>query len=106
MNVPGSKVMLLPNGAADTNRHLVELIDTIKPHIIELIEHANKVSSCNIQLGGPFASNTVRPYSLASGRCGCNHKKKVIFKLISRMDTSSISCEISLSECHKTLLYR
>ena len=49
MNVPGSKVMLLPNGAADTNHHLVELIDTIKPHIIELIEHANKVSSCNIQ---------------------------------------------------------
>lgn len=39
----GSKVLLLPNGMARTNRNIVELIDLVKPHIVELIEHANHI---------------------------------------------------------------
>jgi len=43
LNSPGSKVLLLPNGAAGTNHHLVEMIDAIKPQVIELIDNANKI---------------------------------------------------------------
>jgi len=42
-HVQGSKVMLLPNGPAECNTNLVELIDVIKPHIVGLIDHANKI---------------------------------------------------------------
>jgi len=41
--VQGSKVLLLPNGPAGTNPALIELIDMIKPQIVGLIEHANKI---------------------------------------------------------------
>jgi len=43
LNTPGSKVLLLPNGPSDTNTHLVEMIDTIKPQIVDLIDNANKI---------------------------------------------------------------
>jgi len=42
-SVQGSKVLLLPNGPAGTNPQLIELIDLIKPQIVGLIEHANKI---------------------------------------------------------------
>ena len=40
---------------------------------------------------------------LAPGRCGCN-LELVFFKLISRKDVFSISCEIALGECLETSL--
>jgi len=43
LNVPGPKVLLLPNGASETNHHLVEMIDAIKPHVVDLIDNANKI---------------------------------------------------------------
>jgi len=43
LNTPGSKVLLLPNGPAETNKHLVEMIDVIKPQIVDLIDNANKI---------------------------------------------------------------
>jgi len=43
LNTPGSKVLLLPNGASETNHYLVEMIDAIKPHVVDLIDNANKI---------------------------------------------------------------
>lgn len=43
VNVPGTKVFLLPNGLVPTNSKITELVDIIKPHILDLIEHANKI---------------------------------------------------------------
>lgn len=43
MSVPGSKVVLLPNGAVHTNPKILELINMVKPEIRELIDNANKV---------------------------------------------------------------
>ncbi len=40
---PGSKVILLPNGELLPNKHIVELVDTVKPEVIELIDYGNKV---------------------------------------------------------------
>lgn len=39
----GSRVMALPNGMSPSNRHIVEVVEIVKPHIRELIDHANKV---------------------------------------------------------------
>jgi len=39
----GSKVLLLPNGACSTNSKICELIDIVKPKIIQLMDHANVV---------------------------------------------------------------
>jgi len=43
MSVPGSKVVVLPNGAVNTNLEILELINMVKPEIRELIDNANKV---------------------------------------------------------------
>lgn len=41
-NVPdGTKVMALPSGAVYTNKHLVELIELVKPNIRKLVEDSN-----------------------------------------------------------------
>lgn len=37
----GSKVMVLPTGSVPTNKHLVELVATVKPHIRKLVEDSN-----------------------------------------------------------------
>ncbi|KAK3102885.1 hypothetical protein FSP39_014678 [Pinctada imbricata] len=39
--IPGTKVMILPNGPAPCNKKLVTLAERIKPLIRELIDHAN-----------------------------------------------------------------
>lgn len=40
----GTKVMILPTGAVPNNKHLVELVETVKPHIRKLVEDSNTVS--------------------------------------------------------------
>jgi len=37
----GTKVMILPSGAVPTNKHLMELVDIVKPHIRKLVEDSN-----------------------------------------------------------------
>ncbi|XP_074026531.1 proteasome regulator gamma isoform X1 [Leptinotarsa decemlineata] len=37
----GTKVMVLPTGAVSTNKHLVDLIEQVKPHIRKLVEDSN-----------------------------------------------------------------
>ncbi|XP_066156611.1 proteasome activator complex subunit 3 [Euwallacea fornicatus] len=37
----GSKVMILPTGTVPTNKHLVEMIEVVKPHIRKLVEDSN-----------------------------------------------------------------
>ncbi|KAJ8947948.1 hypothetical protein NQ318_021045 [Aromia moschata] len=37
----GTKVMILPSGSVPTNKHLVELIENVKPHIRKLVEDSN-----------------------------------------------------------------
>ncbi|XP_044261832.1 proteasome activator complex subunit 3 isoform X1 [Tribolium madens] len=37
----GTKVMVLPSGAVPTNKHLVELVELVKPHIRKLVEDSN-----------------------------------------------------------------
>jgi len=37
----GSKVMVLPLGSVPTNKHLVELVESVKPHIRKLVEDSN-----------------------------------------------------------------
>ena len=39
----GTKVLVLPNGVAPCNKHVVELIETVKPLIRQLVEDANLV---------------------------------------------------------------
>jgi len=41
--VSGTKVLVLPNGLAPCNKHLVELIDVVKPLVRQLVEDANKL---------------------------------------------------------------
>ncbi len=41
--IAGSKVYALPGGVVTCNTHIVEIVDTIKPLLRELIDHANKV---------------------------------------------------------------
>jgi proteasome activator subunit 3 (PA28 gamma) len=37
----GTKVMILPSGSVPTNKHLVELVESVKPHIRKLVEDSN-----------------------------------------------------------------
>ena len=37
-------MVVLPNGAVNTNLEILELINMVKPEIRELIDNANKVS--------------------------------------------------------------
>ncbi|KAG5874408.1 hypothetical protein JTB14_033165 [Gonioctena quinquepunctata] len=37
----GTKVMILPTGSVTTNKHLVDLIEQVKPHIRKLVEDSN-----------------------------------------------------------------
>ncbi|KAK9873163.1 hypothetical protein WA026_021396 [Henosepilachna vigintioctopunctata] len=37
----GTKVCILPSGSVTSNKHLVELIESVKPHIRKLVEDAN-----------------------------------------------------------------
>jgi len=37
----GTKVMILPTGAVSTNKHLMELVEIVKPHIRKLVEDSN-----------------------------------------------------------------
>jgi proteasome activator subunit 3 (PA28 gamma) len=39
----GTKVMILPSGSVPTNKHLVELVESVKPHIRKLVEDSNTV---------------------------------------------------------------
>lgn len=39
----GSRVMVLPTGSVPTNKHLVDLIGSVKPHIRKLVEDSNLV---------------------------------------------------------------
>jgi proteasome activator subunit 3 (PA28 gamma) len=41
--VPGTKVMALPSGTVPCNKHLCNVVGTVKPHIRQLIEDANLV---------------------------------------------------------------
>lgn len=43
-DVEGTKVMALPTGSVLTNKHLMELIEIVKPHIRKLVEDSNLVS--------------------------------------------------------------
>lgn len=40
----GSRVYALPNGTSPCNPHIVEIIDLVKPKVVDLVEHANMVS--------------------------------------------------------------
>ena len=42
-SINGSKVFLLPYGRVPVNEKIKAMMDVVKPHIIDLIEHANKV---------------------------------------------------------------
>lgn len=46
----GTKVMVLPNGAVPTNKHLASLIEDVKPHIRKLVEDSNLVSDLIISV--------------------------------------------------------
>ncbi|KAF7282199.1 proteasome regulator gamma [Rhynchophorus ferrugineus] len=37
----GTKVFVLPTGSVSTNKHLVELVECVKPHIRKLVEDSN-----------------------------------------------------------------
>jgi len=37
----GTKVMVLPTGSVQTNKHLVDLVASVKPHIRKLVEDSN-----------------------------------------------------------------
>ncbi|CAH1977112.1 unnamed protein product [Acanthoscelides obtectus] len=37
----GTKVMILPSGSVPTNKHLVDLVEQVKPHIRRLVEDSN-----------------------------------------------------------------
>lgn len=39
----GSKVLTLPLGAVPTNKHIVEMVELVKPHIRKLVEDSNLV---------------------------------------------------------------
>lgn len=39
----GTKVMILPSGSVPTNKHLTELIESVKPHIRKLVEDSNMI---------------------------------------------------------------
>lgn len=43
----GTKVMALPTGAVHTNKQLMEVVGTVKPHIRKLVEDSNLVSKYN-----------------------------------------------------------
>ena len=45
VELSGSKVYCLPNGSVASNHHIQEIVAMVKPHILELIEHTNKVST-------------------------------------------------------------
>jgi len=40
-DIPGTKVLYLPNGTAPCNKHIVEIVDLAKPHIRQLVEDTN-----------------------------------------------------------------
>lgn len=42
--VEGTKVYAFANGSVTCNQHLIELIDKIKPRIMDLMDSANSVS--------------------------------------------------------------
>lgn len=42
--VDGTKVMALPTGSVPCNKHLLEIVQIVKPHIRRLIEDSNLVS--------------------------------------------------------------
>jgi len=37
----GTKVVILPTGSVPTNKHLVDLVESVKPHIRKLVEDSN-----------------------------------------------------------------
>lgn len=39
----GSKVLALPLGTVPTNKHIVEMVELVKPHIRKLVEDSNLV---------------------------------------------------------------
>lgn len=39
----GTKVMILPTGSVSTNKQLVDLVESVKPHIRKLVEDSNLV---------------------------------------------------------------
>lgn len=41
----GTKVCILPSGSVPTNKHLLELVESVKPHIRKLVEDSNLVCS-------------------------------------------------------------
>lgn len=40
----GTKVCILPSGTVPTNKHLVNLVESVKPHIRKLVEDSNLVN--------------------------------------------------------------
>nr|XP_023026391.1 proteasome activator complex subunit 3 [Leptinotarsa decemlineata] len=55
----GTKVMVLPTGAVSTNKHLVDLIEQVKPHIRKLVEDSNLLKSLTTEEILENASNMV-----------------------------------------------
>ena len=45
VEISGSKVYCLPHGSVTSNPHIQEIVTMVKPHILELIEHTNKVGT-------------------------------------------------------------
>jgi len=43
--MPGTPVMLLPEGSVPVNSKVVEIINIVKPQAVELIDYANNVRS-------------------------------------------------------------
>ncbi|XP_056640660.1 proteasome activator complex subunit 3 isoform X1 [Diorhabda carinulata] len=43
INQDGTKVMILPTGSVPTNKNLVEMIESVKPHIRRLVEDSNLI---------------------------------------------------------------
>jgi hypothetical protein len=44
-NVTGSRVYALPNGISPCNSFIGNIIDVVKPKVVQLVEEANMVSS-------------------------------------------------------------
>lgn len=44
----GTKVMVLPTGAVPCNKHLLDVVQIVKPHIRKLLEDSNLVRSSHI----------------------------------------------------------
>lgn len=43
----GTKVLALPSGSVHSNRHIMEVVGTVKPHIRKLVEDSNLVHTSN-----------------------------------------------------------